>query len=48
VPAEEFIDVEERAARVAHGEINPATTKKAYLEFQRGLFRTERFACPEE
>ena len=26
----------------------PAMTKEAYLEYQRGLFRTERFAFAQE
>jgi metal-dependent amidase/aminoacylase/carboxypeptidase family protein len=29
-------------------QFEPAMTKEAYLEFQRGLFRTERFAYTEE
>jgi transposase len=30
------------------GAVHPAMTKEAYLEFQRSLFRTERFAYTEE
>jgi hypothetical protein len=29
------------------GQFEPAMTKEAYLEFQRGLFRIERFAYTE-
>ncbi len=35
-------------AREILAQFSPAMTKEAYLEFQRGLFRTERFAYMEE